>query len=94
MSTHRVAVEHIRHLASGPVLTGGRRGDTLVDTDDGIRLVPAAEVFTAGVRRMLLCRVDLLDEAGGLGRTVSEHVRAEGGRIAAELNALLAEAAE
>ena len=70
MSIHRVTVQHIRHLAAGPTLVDGARRDTLADTDDGIRLIPA--------------------EAGGLGRTLSEHVRADGGRIARELNKLLA----
>lgn len=94
MSAHRVTVTHIRHLASGPVLTGGRRCDTLVDTDDGIRLIPAGEVFTPGVRRLLLTRIDLVEEAGSVGRTVSDHVRADGRRIARELNQLIAEAGE
>ena len=90
MSIHRVTVQHIRHLAAGPTLVDGARRDTLADTDDGIRLIPAGQVFGPGVRRVLLGRADLLDEAGGLGRTLSEHVRADGGRIARELNKLLA----
>ncbi len=91
MTAHRVTTRHIRYLATGPVLTGGRRCDTLVDTDDGIRLIPAGDLFTPGVRRLVLARVDLEDEASGLGRTLSEHVKADGGRIAQELNTLLAE---
>lgn len=91
MASHRVTTAHIRYLAAGPARAGGQRGTALVDTDDGIRLVPAAEVLASGVRRLLLTRTDLAEDAAAAGRTVSEHVRAEGGRYAAELNTLIAE---
>ena len=88
---HRVTVKHIRYLASGPRRHDGQRATILADTDSGIRLVIAGEVFDGRVRRALEYREHLASDADAAGLSLSEYVRQHGGRIAAGLNAILAE---
>ena len=87
---HHVTVERLQFLVArdGPVTHGAT---ALVDTDDGVRIVHPNQVLQpgSGVRRLLLTRTDVIDDAQAAGVPVSEYVRANAGRIAAELNALL-----
>ncbi|MDG4795110.1 hypothetical protein [Micromonospora sp. WMMD1082] len=89
---HRVTVEHVEFLVArnGPVDHGATM---LVDADDGIRIVDPNLVLRpgSGVRRVLLARGDLVDGAQAAGLTTSAFVRANAGRIAAELNTVLDE---
>lgn len=91
---HRVTVDHLRFLTArtGPVDHGAT---SLVDTDDGIRIVAPGLVLTpgSGVRRLLTTRIDLVEDAQNAGLTLSEFVRVNVGKIAAELNAVLERAA-
>jgi hypothetical protein len=90
---HRVTVQHIIALSVDPEKI--RQAHTvLVDTDDGIRLVTQAAVgaaFSDGstIRRLLMSRTDLVELAGYSELTFSAYVKANAGRIAAELNIVL-----
>jgi hypothetical protein len=97
MSTdpHRVTADHIRGLAVDPSKVRELH-DVLVDTDDGIRLVTqnavgAAFTEASTIRRLLLSRTELAEDAGHAGLTVTAYVRSNAARVAAELNAVLAE---
>lgn len=87
---HRVTVDHLRFLTArtGPVDHGAT---ALVDTGDGIRVVAPGLVLDpgSGVRRLLTTRTDLVEDAQAAGLTVSEFMRTDAARIAAELNATL-----
>jgi hypothetical protein len=89
-NVHRVTVEHLLHLTArtGPVDHGAT---ALVDTDDGIRIVNPSLILQpgSGVRRLLATRTDLVEDAQIAGVPLSEFMRANGGRIAADLNAIL-----
>jgi hypothetical protein len=92
-TSHRVTFDHLHLLTArtGPV---DHRATALVDTDDGIRIVAPGLVLTpgSGIRRLLTTRTDLVEDARVAGLTVSEFMRDNAGRIAAELNAGLREA--
>ncbi len=92
MTSHRVTTDHIRHLTArtGPVDHGHT---VLADTDAGIRIVAAGAVLdpTSGVRRLLLTRTDVFEDANQAGLSVSAYVRERGARIAADLNELIEE---
>ena len=92
VNRHRVTVEHLQFLVArnGPVDHGAT---ALVDADDGIRIVNPNLVLApgSGVRRLLLTRIDLTEDAQAAGLTLSAYVRANAGRIAADLNAVLDE---
>ena len=85
-NAHKVTTKHLLGLTAAPE-------KALVDTDDGIRIVTAATVLAEGsrVRRCLLAGTDLADDAANAGQTPNAYVRANGARIAAELNAVLAD---
>jgi hypothetical protein len=91
--SHRITAAHVGFLAAAPTKADGRRLTVLALTDDGIRLVDPGVVLApdSGVRRRLLSLGDLLDGAEAIGVSLSTYVRAEAGRIASELNALLVE---
>lgn len=93
---HRVTREHILGLSVDPVKVREPH-DVLVDTDTGIRLVTQAAVgavFTPGstIRRLLISRTDLVEQASYSGLTFSAFVRANAAKIAAELNDVMEEA--
>lgn len=83
---HRVTRSHVRALAAADRMRGERT--CLADTDDGIRFVTPGAVLTpgSGVRRLLMCRVDLVEDAANAGQTLAAYVAANAGRIAADLN--------
>ncbi|MER7280555.1 hypothetical protein ABT369_39560 [Dactylosporangium sp. NPDC000244] len=87
---HRVTTDHLHFLTArtGPVDHGAT---ALVDTNAGIRIVAPGLVLEpgSGVRRLLTTRTDLVEDARVAGLTVSEFMRANAGRIAADLNAIL-----
>lgn len=88
---HRVTAEHIHGLAAADKMRGERT--ILADTNDGLRYVSAGAVFADGslVRRVLLTREDLVADVDGSGLSLSAYLQANAGRIAAELNDLLAD---
>jgi hypothetical protein len=93
--SHRVTADHIRGLSVDPARVREPH-DVLVDTADGIRLVTQAAVgavFSPGstIRRLLISRTDLIEQAGYSGLSLAAYVRANAGRIAAELNEVLAD---
>ena len=85
---HRVTTQHIHGLAAADRMRA--EATILVDTDDGLRLVAPGAVFAPAlnVRRILLTRTDLVEDAGNSGLTLSAYLKAHAGRIAAELNQL------
>jgi hypothetical protein len=87
---HRVTTTHLRHLVArtGPVDHGHT---ALVDTDTGINIVAPGKVLEpgSGVRRLLLTRIDVFEDADRAGLTVSAYLRENEGRIVADLNALI-----
>jgi predicted alpha/beta-hydrolase family hydrolase len=88
---HRVTAQHIHGLAASSRMRGSRT--ILADTEDGLRYVAAGDVLAAGtkVRRMLLTLGDLSDDALNAGLSLPAYLKAHASRIAAELNAVLAE---
>jgi hypothetical protein len=92
---HRVTIDHLRFLTAraGPVDHGAT---ALVDTDDGVRIVSPGLVLEpgSGVHRLLTTRIDLVEDAQNAGLTLSEFVRVNASRIAADLNAIIKSAAQ
>ncbi|GAA0493986.1 hypothetical protein Ade02nite_20850 [Paractinoplanes deccanensis] len=91
---HRVTADHIRGLSVDPAKVREPH-DVLVDTTEGIRLVTQAAVggvFREGstIRRLLMSRTDLVESADYAGMTLAAYVKANAGRIAADLNSSLA----
>lgn len=87
-SNRNVTADHIRYLAART-----NPGRSLVDTTNGITLVDANQVLADGsnVTRLLLTKVDLLEDAQNAGLTITEYLDQHAARIAAELNDLRAE---
>lgn len=88
---HRVTVQHIHGLAVSDRDRGGTT--VLADTDVGLRYVTPAAVFGEGsnVRRLLLTDTDLREDAAAAGLSMSAYLRERAGRIATELNDVLAD---
>lgn len=84
---HRVTVRHIQGL------TVDKPNSTLADTDAGLRYIQAGAALVpgSGVRRLLLSRTELVEEAGAVNVTLAAYVRDNASRIAAELNELIGE---
>lgn len=93
MSTdpHHVTAQHIHGLAAADKMRDSN--STLADTDDGLRYINPGDVFADGskVRRLLLASTDLREDADAAGLSISAYLKANAGRIAADLNAVLAE---
>jgi hypothetical protein len=87
---HRVTAQHIHGLSASDGMRGGN--SVLADTDSGLRYVNpgAALVQGSGVRRILLTTTDLREDVEASGMSMSAYLRANAGRIAQELNDLLA----
>ncbi len=92
-TSHRVTTKHIAYLAAAPTRADGNVAGVLADTDRGIGLVTADAVLVpgSGIRRVLMTRTDLAEDAAAAGMAVSEFVRANARRIAAELNDVIQE---
>ena len=90
-ASHRVTAQHIHGLAAADQLRGGNT--ILADTDAGIRYVAASSAFEpeVGVRRLLLTLEDLAADAVASGLSMSQFLRADASRIAAELNDVIAD---
>ncbi|GGL12882.1 hypothetical protein [Mangrovihabitans endophyticus] len=88
---HRVTADHVRALAIADRMRGRRT--CLVDSDEGICFVSPEAVLAPGstVRRLLLSRSALTEDAAASGLSVAAFARVNGGRVAAELNNVLAE---
>ena len=86
-TTSHVTADHIRYLAAST------NSNLLVDTTNGIALVPAGTVTADGsnVTRVLLSKGELLDACSTTGITLTAYLDANAVRIAAELNELRAE---
>jgi hypothetical protein len=91
----RVTVKLIQALAVDPTKLREPRS-VLVDTTAGLALVTQSAlngVFAEGsvIRRLLLTRTDLVEDADAAGLTLSAYVWANASRIAADLNTVLDE---
>ncbi|GAA3455700.1 hypothetical protein GCM10018962_75330 [Dactylosporangium matsuzakiense] len=63
----------------------------LVDTDDGVRIVRPHLILRprGGMRRLLMTRSDLVEDAEAAELTLSEFLRANAASIDTDLNAVL-----